>query len=91
MLAVLLMNPKATTDAEAERLLLDVVSWDLCDHLCKNLFLKMKSRDIFIAKWIQEPLMRQQKRLFVIMKILFPDFSQSSGNRLFYLLPPIIP
>ena len=48
MLAVLLMNPKVTTDAEAERLLLDVVSWDLCDHLCKNLFLKMKNRDILL-------------------------------------------
>ena len=55
MLAVLLMNPKVTTDAEAERLLLDVVSWDLCDHLCKKLFFKIKNRDMFISEWIQEP------------------------------------
>ena len=67
MLAVLLMNPKATTDAEAERLLLDVVSWDLCDHLCKNLFLKMKSRDIFIAKWIQEPQLYKKRAAFVLI------------------------
>ena len=51
MLAVLLMNPKVTTDAEAERLLLDVVSWDLCDHLCKNLFLKMNLWKIFWTVW----------------------------------------
>ena len=67
MLAVLLMNPKATTDAEAERLLLDVVSWDLCDHLCKNLFLKMKSWDNFIAKWIREPQLYKKRAAFVLI------------------------
>lgn len=67
MLAVLLMNPKVTTDAEAERLLLDVVSWDLCDHLCKNLFLKMKNRDIFIAEWIQEPQLYKKRAAFVLI------------------------
>ena len=61
MLAVLLMNPKVTTDAAAESLILDVVSWDLCDHLCKNLFLKMKSRDTFIAEWIQESQLYKKK------------------------------
>lgn len=66
MLAVLLMNPKATTDAEAERLLLDVVSWDLCDHLCKNLFLKMKSRDNFIAKWIREPQLYKKRAALLL-------------------------
>ncbi len=67
LLAVLLMNPKVTTDAEAERLFLDVVSWDLCDHLCKNLFLKMKSRDIFITKWIQEPQLYKKRAAFVLI------------------------
>ena len=67
LLAVLLMNPKVTTDAEAERLFLDVVSWDLCDHLCKNLFFKMKSRDIFIAKWIQEPQLYKKRAAFVLI------------------------
>lgn len=67
LLAVLLMNPNVTTDADAERLFLDVVSWDLCDHLCKNLFLKMKSRDIFIAKWIQEPQLYKKRAAFVLI------------------------
>ena len=67
LLAVLLMNPKVTTDAEAERLFLDVVSWDLCDHLCKNLFFKMKSRDIFITKWIQEPQLYKKRAAFVLI------------------------
>lgn len=67
MLAVLLMNPKVTTDAAAESLILDVVSWDLCDHLCKNLFLKMKSRDTFIAEWIQESQLYKKRAAFVLI------------------------
>ena len=50
MLAVLLMDPKITTEVEAERLIRDVMSWDLCDHLCKNLFLKVKRRDTVIKE-----------------------------------------
>ena len=29
----------------------EVVSWDLCDHLCKNLIIKMKDYDCFIKEW----------------------------------------
>ena len=67
MLAVLLMDPKITTEVEAERLIRDVMSWDLCDHLCKNLFLKMKNRDIFIAEWIQEPQLYKKRAAFVLI------------------------
>ncbi len=38
MLAVLLMNPKATTDAEAERLLLDVVSCGIYATTCVKIY-----------------------------------------------------
>ena len=67
MLAVLLMNPKITTEAVAERLLSDVMSWDLCDHLCKNLFLKMKRRDTFITEWMQEPQLYKKRAAFVLI------------------------
>ncbi|WP_420341545.1 hypothetical protein [Enterocloster clostridioformis] len=60
MLAVLLMNPKITTEAVAERLLSDVMSWDLCDHLCKNLFLKMECR-------MQEPQLYKKRAAFVLI------------------------
>lgn len=67
MLAVLLMNPKITTEAVAERLLSDVMSWDLCDHLCKNLFLKMECRDTFITEWMQEPQLYKKRAAFVLI------------------------
>ena len=67
MLAVLLMDPKITTEVEAERLIRDVMSWDLCDHLCKNLFLKMKRRDTFITEWMQEPQLYKKRAAFVLI------------------------
>ncbi len=67
MLSVLLMNPKATAEAEAERLLCDVASWDLCDHLCRNLFLKMKGRDTFITNWIQGAQLYKKRAAFVLI------------------------
>lgn len=52
LLAVLVFDKKYITHADIERLMGDVVSWDLCDHLCKNLIAKMKDYDEFIHEWI---------------------------------------
>ncbi len=67
MLAVLLMNRRRQRMLRRKGCSFLVVSWDLCDHLCKNLFLKMKSRDIFIAKWIQEPQLYKKRAAFVLI------------------------
>lgn len=52
LLAVLLFNSKEITHDDIEQLISDVISWDLCDHLCKNLILKIKQYDKFIYEWI---------------------------------------
>lgn len=42
LLAVLVFDKKHITHADIEKLMDEVVSWDLCcDHLCKNLIAKM--------------------------------------------------
>lgn len=51
LLAVLLFDKKSITIQEIEHLMKDVFSWDLCDHLCKNLIIKIKGYDILINKW----------------------------------------
>ena len=35
-----------------EQLIGDVISWDLCDHLCKNLLIKMECRNALLEEWI---------------------------------------
>lgn len=51
LLAVLLFDRKQITNGEIESLMGDVSSWDLCDHLCKNLIIKRKDYDFFIRTW----------------------------------------
>lgn len=53
LLAVLLFDKKQISHDDIEYLMSDVISWDLCDHLCKNLIIKMKDYDCFIREWSQ--------------------------------------
>ncbi len=51
LLAVLLFDKKQISHKDIEQLMNDVFSWDLCDHLCKNLIIKTKDYDSFIMEW----------------------------------------
>jgi 3-methyladenine DNA glycosylase AlkD len=51
LLAVLLAEPAQMETALIERWLADVVSWDLCDHLCSNLFYKLPTALARISTW----------------------------------------
>ncbi|MBQ9991222.1 MAG: DNA alkylation repair protein [Lachnospiraceae bacterium] len=52
LLAVLVFDKKGIVHSDIENLMGEVISWDLCDHLCKNLIVKMKDYEEFIYKWI---------------------------------------
>lgn len=52
LLAVLVFDKKTISHDEIEKLICDVQSWDLCDHLCKNLIIKLKNYDEFISNWV---------------------------------------
>ena len=51
LLAVLLFDKKGVSLEDIERLMPDIDSWDLCDHVCKNLILKQKGYDSLIPLW----------------------------------------
>lgn len=51
LLAVLVYDKKTVTSDKMEILMKDVYSWDLCDHLCKNLIIKIKGYETLIEKW----------------------------------------
>lgn len=67
LLAVLLFDKKTVTDEDIEHLMDDVISWDLCDHLCKNLIIKRKDYDHFIRKWIDSPHTYKKRAAFTLM------------------------
>lgn len=67
LLAVLLMKPKEITRDMAQRLMEDVISWDLCDHLCKNLLMKLDCRDALIAEWVTSPHTYKKRAAFTLI------------------------
>ena len=67
LLAVLVFDKKTISDDEIEHLIRDVHSWDLCDHLCKNLIIKRKDYDTFIEKWITSTHIYKKRAAFTLI------------------------
>jgi Predicted DNA alkylation repair enzyme len=67
LLAVLLFNKKQLTLEAVEPLMSDVFSWDLCDHLCKNLLIKMNDYDQLIPQWIVSNHIYKRRAAFTLM------------------------
>lgn len=51
LLAVLVYDNKTVSLEKIEILMKDVFSWDLCDHFCKNLMIKINGYESLIDKW----------------------------------------
>jgi 3-methyladenine DNA glycosylase AlkD len=54
LLAVLVAEPAKMSETAIEDWLEDIVSWDLCDHLCNNLVLHMPSCAQKISVWAKD-------------------------------------
>ncbi|MGD8782732.1 MAG: DNA alkylation repair protein [Ignavibacteria bacterium] len=54
LLSVLIIDIREIDQHFVEELMNDVISWDLCDHICKNLILNLVNYDDFIFKWCNE-------------------------------------
>lgn len=67
LLAVLVFDKKTISLDEIEKLMVDVHSWDLCDHLCKNLVIKMKGYDELISKWITSTHTYKKRAAFALI------------------------
>ena len=67
LLAALLFNYKEIQFSDIEKMMNDVASWDLCDHLCKNLIIKMKGYEVLIPKWIDEKHIYKKRAAFTLI------------------------
>lgn len=67
LLAVLIFDRKDIIHSDIEKLMSEVVSWDLCDHLCKNLIAKMKGYEEFIYKWITSTHIYKKRAAYTLM------------------------
>ena len=67
ILAVLVFDKKQTTIDEAALLMKDVVSWDLCDHLCKNLLIYLDGYEPLITQWASADYTYVRRAAFTLM------------------------
>lgn len=67
ILAVLLFDKKNITNQEIENLMHDVNSWDLCDHICKNLIIKTSFAEDIIKSWSKQSSLYFRRAAFVLM------------------------
>lgn len=67
LLAVLLWDKKSITLDEAQTLMNDVISWDLCDHLCKNLLLKLPGYETLIPQWVHSAHLYQKRAAYTLI------------------------
>lgn len=67
LLAVLVFDKKIVTDTDIEKLMNEVCSWDLCDHMCKNLIAKIKGYEEFIHKWIVSPHIYKKRGAYTLI------------------------
>lgn len=67
LLAVLLFDHKKMKEEDIEELISDVSSWDLCNHLCKNLIIKTEQKELFIDKWISAAQTYRKRAAFILI------------------------
>ncbi len=66
LLAVLVFD-KNITRSDIEKLMDEVTSWDLCDHLCKNLIVKTKDYEELIYQWITSAHIYKKRAAFTLI------------------------
>jgi len=67
LLAVLLFDKKNTPLEEVKKLMSQVISWDLCDHLCKNLIIKIKGYEELIPLWVYSEQLYEKRAAFTLI------------------------
>lgn len=67
LLAVLVADPERIPMATIEHWLAEVVSWDLCDHLCNNLLIAVPACAKRIPKWAKDEREFVRRAAFALM------------------------
>lgn len=67
LLSVFLFNSKTLTFSDIDNLMTEVISWDLCDHLCKNLIIKLENYEEYIFNWITANHIYKRRAAFTLI------------------------
>jgi 3-methyladenine DNA glycosylase AlkD len=67
LLATIIADPQTVHRSEIERWLREVVSWDLCDHLCGNLVRHRADAASLVRRWIVSPKLYVKRAAFALI------------------------
>ncbi|SES78304.1 DNA alkylation repair protein [[Clostridium] polysaccharolyticum] len=67
LLAVLLMEKKKVTLDDVRKMMTQVYSWDLCDHICKNLIIKIPGYQNLILEWCDNSNTYYRRAVFTLI------------------------
>ncbi|MGM0126317.1 hypothetical protein IGI37_003746 [Enterococcus sp. AZ194] len=67
ILAILAFPIKICTQEDIEYFMSGVVSWDLCDLLCKTLVIKHPGYDQYVRQWIEKETLYYKRAAFVLL------------------------
>lgn len=67
LLAVLVFDKKTLDIEKIPDLMNQVFSWDLCDHICKNLIIKLKGYQEFIFDWCNSGKTYRKRAAFTLI------------------------
>lgn len=67
LLSVLIFENKKVTLNNIKELMKDVYSWDLCDHMCKNLIIKIPDYEKLIYQWCEVDEIYYKRAVFTLI------------------------
>lgn len=67
LLSVLIIDRDMIDFAYIDRIMEDVLSWDLCDHICKNLIVKIPGYEQIIFKWRDDNRIYYKRAAYCLM------------------------
>ncbi|MFR7590162.1 MAG: DNA alkylation repair protein [Longibaculum sp.] len=67
LLAVLVFEVKKLSFRDIDQLMNDVISWDLCNFICKQIIMKRKDYGDFIEQWIDSNHVYKKRAAFVLI------------------------
>jgi 3-methyladenine DNA glycosylase AlkD len=89
ILAALVDDPRQVTEAQMERWVVELDSWDVCDALCMNLFSRLPGAARVAAAWSRRPEEYVKRAGFVVMASLGLKGRKTPGKQLLAFLPLI--
>lgn len=76
------MDKMKTDNSLVENLMNDVISWDLCDYICKNLIIKLTNYEDFIYKWCNEDKIYLKRAAYCLISTSIIKFKSIDDDKI---------